>query len=126
MSAPRGPVVGINAVTLATSDMSVSCAFYDALGFERITGGADHPFTTYTAGDGFLNVQLDPTHAPIEAIWGRVILFVDDVDAMFERVVAAGFQPEMPPSDAPWGERYFHVRDPDGHELSFAKPLEPS
>jgi uncharacterized glyoxalase superfamily protein PhnB len=29
----------------------------------------------------------------------------------------------MAPSDAPWGERYFHVTDPDGHELSFARPL---
>jgi uncharacterized glyoxalase superfamily protein PhnB len=27
----------------------------------------------------------------------------------------------MSPTDAPWGERYFHLRDPDGHELSFAK-----
>jgi hypothetical protein len=22
-----------------------------------------------------------------------------------------------------WGERYFHMPDPDGHELSFAGPL---
>ncbi|HIM82059.1 MAG TPA: VOC family protein, partial [Dehalococcoidia bacterium] len=22
-----------------------------------------------------------------------------------------------------WGERYFHINDPDSHELSFAKPL---
>jgi uncharacterized glyoxalase superfamily protein PhnB len=29
----------------------------------------------------------------------------------------------MAPSDAPWGERYFHIRDPDGHELSFARRL---
>ena len=35
----------------------------------------------------------------------------------------AGHRPEFPPRDAPWGERYFHVRDPDGHELSFARPL---
>jgi uncharacterized glyoxalase superfamily protein PhnB len=27
------------------------------------------------------------------------------------------------PHDAEWGERYFHVTDPDGHELSFAWPL---
>jgi len=26
--------------------------------------------------------------------------------------------------DAERGERYFHLLDPDGHELSFAKPLE--
>jgi len=27
------------------------------------------------------------------------------------------------PADAPWGERYFHILDPDGHELSFARRL---
>lgn len=123
MSASPGPVSGINAVTLATADMAASLAFYDALGFVRSVGGVGHAFATYAVGDGFLNVQLDPQHAPVRAIWGRVIFFVDDVDAMYDRVGAAGYQPEMEPSDAPWGERYFHIRDPDGHELSFAKPL---
>jgi hypothetical protein len=33
-----------------------------------------------------------------------------------------GFTPE-PLSDASRGERYCHLLDPDGHELSFAKPL---
>jgi len=27
------------------------------------------------------------------------------------------------PRDASWGERYFHMPDPDGHELSFARPI---
>ena len=27
------------------------------------------------------------------------------------------------PRDAEWSERYFHLTDPDGHELSFARPL---
>jgi len=27
------------------------------------------------------------------------------------------------PLNASWGERYFHLHDPDGHELSFARPL---
>jgi uncharacterized glyoxalase superfamily protein PhnB len=27
------------------------------------------------------------------------------------------------PRDAEWGERYFHLTDPDGHELSFARPI---
>ena len=27
------------------------------------------------------------------------------------------------PRDAEWGERYFHITDPDGHELSFARPV---
>ena len=42
---------------------------------------------------------------------------------MHARVVGAGHAPEFAPRDAAWGERYFHVRDPDGHELSFARPL---
>jgi len=113
----------INAVTLVTADMARSYTFYVALGFETIVGGADAPFTTYAAGTGFLNVQLDLEHAPIAAIWGRVIFWVDDVDALYERACAQGYEPEMTPTDAPWGERYFHVRDPDGHELSFARPV---
>ena len=113
----------INAVTLVTANMAASCAFYDALGFELLSGGLDTAFTTYRVGEGFLNVQLDPAHAPVPSIWGRVIFWVSDVDAMHERALAHGCAPEMPPADAPWGERYFHLRDPDGHELSFARPL---
>jgi catechol 2,3-dioxygenase-like lactoylglutathione lyase family enzyme len=116
-------VMMINAVTLATADMDTSCAFYGALGFDAIVGGPGTPFTTYRLGAGFLNVQLDPEHAPVPRIWGRVIFWVADVDAMYERALAHGFAPEMAPTDAPWGERYFHLRDPDGHELSFAKLL---
>ena len=69
-------------------------------------------------------MQLDPAHAPVPAIWGRVIFWVADVDAMYERALApTATTPEMAPADAPWGERYFHLRDPDGHELSFARLL---
>jgi uncharacterized glyoxalase superfamily protein PhnB len=56
-------------------------------------------------------------------VWGRIIFWVDDVDETYARALDAGLAPETSPADAPWGERYFHLRDPDGHELSFAKPL---
>ena len=68
-------------------------------------------------------MQLDPAWRPAEPVWGRAIIWVADVDAVHRRAVAAGHSPETEPADAPWGERYFHLRDPDGHELSFAKPL---
>jgi len=29
---------------------------------------------------------------------------------------------ENEPVDAPWGERYFHMREADGYQLSFAEP----
>ena len=125
-----GSIRSINAVTLATADMAASLAFYDGLGLVRIAGDAASAFATYRlsgedgSGESFLNLQVDGEHAPVPAIWGRVIFFVDDVDAVHALVVAAGYEPETTPSDAPWGERYFHVRDPSGHELSFARRLD--
>lgn len=121
-----GPVRGISAVTLLTADMRTAVEFYEALGFRLLYGGGPAPFTSFAAGTGYLNLQLGSEGAVDRPIWGRVVIYVDDVDAMHRRAVAAGFRPEAPPADAPWGERYFHIRDPDGHELSFARPLTPS
>ena len=118
-----GPIHSINAVTLAVADMAAACGFYGALGFEVTFGGPHTPFTSFAAGQSFLNLQLDAGHTPGDPVWGRIIFWVDDVDAMYDRVVAAGGVPHMPPADAPWGERYFHVTDPAGHELSFARLL---
>ena len=118
-----GPVETISAVTLLTADMAPAVAFYDALGFDLLYGGPTSSFSSFAVGSGYLNVQLDPGRATGSPIWGRVVFWVDDVDAAYARVVRQGYAPETEPADAPWGERYFHVRDPDGHELSFARPL---
>ena len=117
------PLESISAVTLLTIDMGQAVAFYLALGFHLLYGGDEAPFTSFRVGDGFLNLQLDATGAPEPPVWGRIVLWVDDVDAMYERAVTAGFHPDTSPADAPWGERYFHIHDPSGHELSFARPL---
>ena len=112
----------ISAVTVVVADMGRSLRFYDALGLERLYGDASASFTSYRVGEGYLNLAL--REGPVDVgEWGRTILYVDDVDAMHARIVEAGYTPEFEPSDAPWGERYFHARDPDGHELSFARPL---
>ncbi len=113
----------INAITLAVSDMSISMRFYTAIGFSTRYGGPDEQFTSLEVGpSNYLNLQLvDEVPA---GIWGRVIVHVTSVDEVYQRVVAAGYRPEMAPSNASWGERYFHVRDPDGHELSFARLLD--
>jgi catechol 2,3-dioxygenase-like lactoylglutathione lyase family enzyme len=115
------PVESISAVTLVTLDMAESVAFYEALGFRMLYGGAEAAFTSFRAGNGYLNLQLGETAARV--VWGRVVFWVDDVDAMYRRALAAGFVPVTAPANASWGERYFHLHDPDGHELSFARPL---
>ncbi|WP_211228893.1 VOC family protein [Thalassobaculum salexigens] len=112
----------LSAITLATHDMARSVAFYRSIGFDVAKGGETAAFTTLAAGEDALNLILAAPDVPLRW-WGRVILFVDDVDAMHRAVVDAGYSPDFAPSDAPWGERYFHVTDPDGHEISFARPL---
>ncbi len=111
----------INAVTLAVSDMARSVEFYESLGFQLANGGANTGFTSFRIGDQALNlIQAEET---TRAQWGRVIIYVDDVDAMYRLAVSAGHEPEATPRDASWSERYFHLDDPDGHQLSFARPL---
>jgi catechol 2,3-dioxygenase-like lactoylglutathione lyase family enzyme len=117
------PVESIRAVPLLTIDMVEAVAFYQALGFPLLYGGTEAAFTSFRVGAGYLNLQLDPAGSPRTDIWGRVVFWVDDVDAMYRRAIAAGFEPNTSPTDAPWGERYFHIHDPDGHELSFARLL---
>ena len=112
----------ISAITLAVQDMPRAAAFYQiALGLEPAYGGPDASFTSFPIGAGYLNLILAPQGG--WSWWGRAIIHVDDVDAVYLRIVNAGLEPEAVPTDAPWGERYFHIIDPDGHELSFAKRL---
>jgi catechol 2,3-dioxygenase-like lactoylglutathione lyase family enzyme len=118
-----GQVESISAVTLVTSDMRASVRFYEALGFRALYGGAEAAFTSFAVGTGYLNLQHVPAAGERWRGWGRIVFWVDDVDEVHARVLAAGATPSTEPADAPWGERYFHVDDPDGHELSFARPL---
>jgi PhnB protein len=47
-------------------------------------------------------------------------LVVPDVDAAFERAVAAGATVTMPVADQFWGDRYGVLKDPFGHSWSLA------
>jgi len=112
----------ISAVTLAVRDMAKAVEFYrDKLGLATNYGGEVASFTSFRIGDGHLNLILVPEGG--WGWWGRLIFYVDDVDALYRRVVEAGLAPSSVPQDAQWGERYFHIEDPDSHQLSFAKPL---
>jgi len=47
-------------------------------------------------------------------------IYVEDVDAMFNRALAAGAKPTMPVMDMFWGDRYGQLSDPFGHNWSIA------
>ena len=112
----------ISAVTFRVLNMKASVRFYkDVLGMEIIYGGEDGSFSSLRAKDAntpILNLEQGRSVPG----WGRMIFYVADVDAFWEHLRGKGLQPESP-RDASWGERYFHMSDPDGYELSFARPI---
>jgi catechol 2,3-dioxygenase-like lactoylglutathione lyase family enzyme len=117
-------IESISGVTLATHDMARAVRFYRMLGFQLLYGSEDAAFSSFRAGSNFINLISQPPERQW-SWWGRLIFYVSDVDALHSRLVAAGFPPDTAPRDAEWGERFFHLTDPDGHELSFARPLRP-
>jgi catechol 2,3-dioxygenase-like lactoylglutathione lyase family enzyme len=111
----------ISAVTLRVADMEASVRFYQAvLGLEIIYGGEDSYFTSLRTKDEDTILNLERGDVVTE--WGRLIFHVSDVDRFWAYLIEKGFHPDSP-QNASWGERYFHMADPDGHELSFARPL---
>jgi len=110
----------ICAVTFAIRNMSLSVDFYRKLGFELIYGGVESAFSTLKVGGAFVNLSTSPGYE--SRWWGRVIFRVSDVDDYHRTLLARGLVLDAP-QDAPWGERFFHATDPDGHELSFAELL---
>jgi uncharacterized glyoxalase superfamily protein PhnB len=50
-------------------------------------------------------------------------VYVDDVDAHFERAKAEGAEIESPPEDKPYGDRSYGVFDPEGHQWWFAQHM---
>jgi len=110
----------ISAITLAVRDMTRSVRFYEKCGLDLSYGGKEATFSTFRLGTGFLNLILEPSQEV--TWWGRVILRVNGVDSVYWGMKNKGLEPDEP-MDGPWGERYFHIRDPDGHELSFAELL---
>jgi PhnB protein len=51
-------------------------------------------------------------------------LYVDDVDAVFNRAVSAGGKSAMPVQDMFWGDRFGEIVDPFGHHWSMASHVE--
>ena len=135
----------ISGITLRIKEMNRSCRFYSQIpGFRLVYGGSFNDiFSTYEIGESndskiYLNLELiSPTngrnnqndHAiTSRKHFGRIIFHTDNVDKLYDyfknnESISADVIFENAPTDAPWGERYFHIREPDGYQLSFATVL---
>ena len=124
-------VTKISAITLRISDMKKSVEFYSKIpNFKIVYGGSDSQFTSFLIDDAsksYLNLRINEVAAEATH-WSRIIFYVDDVDELFDymendETISRLGNLESKPVDAAWGERFFHVLDPDGYKLSFATPI---
>jgi len=100
----------------------VSAILQSCSGMELLYGGEDAGFSSLRAKDA-QSAILNLEHGGTVTRWGRLVFHVKNVDALWTHLSERGFDPEVP-QDTSWGERYFHMLDPDGHQLSFARPLQ--
>lgn len=89
-----------------------SRAFYnDVIGLE----GGDGLDWILFFGTDKREVQLSVMKLDIKAhVHPEISIEVDDIDAVYERALAAGAEIVYPITDEDWGLRRFFVRDPNG------------
>lgn len=111
---------------LQVRDAQKSCAFYcDALGFQKdweYQPAPDLPCCISVSRDG---IRLFLTEHPESAFGALVYCYIEDVDQLYQRLVARGVELEWLPANTPWQTREMQLQDPDGNRLRFGSQLKP-
>lgn len=121
------------AIEIVASDLERSLAFYRMLGLTIPETDSPHVEVALPGGNRLL-FDTEETIASFHPGWtsptssGRVVLAFGlpepaDVDGLFGRITYAGHRAVVKPFDAPWGQRYATVADPDGTSVDLYAPL---
>lgn len=114
------------AIGVVVADLPVSVAFYEHFGLAFTGADSGHGHAEADLGGG-LRLMLDTEESiqTFTSAWTRpfgsprtTVCFQfetpHDVDAKFAELMEAGYHGLRGPWDAPWGQRYASVIDPDG------------
>ena len=114
----------LNAIGIAVSDLGRSMQFYRLLGLDLPEDPAEDHVEATMANGTRLMFDTEEVIRSFLPDWGRTdgnqasLAFEcatpAEVDEVYARVVAAGFEGEKEPWDAFWGQRYAQLSDPDG------------
>ncbi|WP_203856650.1 VOC family protein [Plantactinospora mayteni] len=127
----------LDAFGLVVADMARSLAFYRKLGLD-IPASADAEPHVEFALPGGLRLMWDTIEMvrSFEPDWSppggsQVSLAFRcadpaEVDSVYAEMTAAGHRTHLKPWDAPWGQRYAVLLDPDGNSVDLYAPLEPA
>lgn len=105
-------------VEFPTTSATASADFLRAVfGWQGVSYGPDYEDVPVGSGIS-LGFQADPAEAPAQPL---VVIEVDDLDVMTERIVAAGAEITVEPFSFPGGSR-MHFREPGGNEIAVYVP----
>ena len=125
----------MDAVGIVVADMAKALAFYRALGLD-IPADADKQPHAEAAFPGGMRLLFDtedtvrsfhPDWRPVPGAGRMGLAFAlpdaAAVDAAYAELTSAGYEGELDPFDAFWGQRYATVKDPDGNGVDLFAPL---
>ena len=104
----------LNQVTLAVTDVEKSAAFYAGLGLVPLVVSEHYRRFALPAGDATLS--LHRSDAPVCSTT-TVYFESDELDALWARLVRAGYEFDHGPRDQTWLWREARLRDPDGNTI---------
>lgn len=110
-------------VEIFVADLDQTVSFYERLGFE-ITGRSDGPprYAAFRLGQARIGAAearaIEPTLRAVP-LGTEIVIDVDDVRDVRDRVVSAGLELEADLQDRPWGLQDFRLSDPDGYYYRF-------
>lgn len=125
----------LDAIGIVAADLPKTLSFYRALGLAVPDGAENEPHVEVQLGGG-MRLMFDtedvvrsfhPSWSPAVGA-GRIGLAVSlpdaaAVDTLYAELTTAGHHGELEPFDAPWGQRYASMNDPDGNGVDLYAPL---
>ncbi|MEN3615078.1 VOC family protein [Plantactinospora sp. ZYX-F-223] len=127
----------LDAFGLVVADMARSLAFYRKLGLEIPAGADAEPHAEFTLPGGVRLMwdthemvrSIEPDFSPPTGSQMSLAFRCADpaeVDSVYAEMTAAGHEGRLKPWDAPWGQRYAVLLDPDGNGVDLYAPLAPA
>lgn len=125
----------LDAVGIVVTDMARTLAFYRALGLDIPEGAEKEPHVGVPVSEGF-SLMFDPvdTIHSFDPGWQRAtggpnislafgFATPAEVDEAYATITGLGYDGHKEPWDAPWGQRYAMLRDPEGNGVDLYAPL---
>lgn len=118
---------------IMTADVAATAAFYTQhFGFEALFSADWYVHLQSKESEHVTLAILDGSHETIPetgrgTVSGLLLNFeVEDVDAVYERLKAAGLPIRLDIRDEDFGQRHFITADPNGVLIDIIKPIPPS